>query len=157
MNADYWIDRLNLKRHPEGGYYSEVYRNPKVIELVNGRRNLSTSIYFLLKGNDKSHFHQLYSDEIWYFHLGTEVTVHLLSNKNYEKQILGISENAQPQLIIKAGTIFGAELTDKSSFCLMSCMVNPGFEFNDFKLFKANELKPDYPHHEDLIEKFTIE
>ena len=157
MDADAWINRLNLKKHPEGGFYSEIYRNRKKIDFVNGSRNLSTSIYFLLKGTDKSHFHQLFSDEIWYFHTGSTVRIHQLFRGQYSFKDLGILDRHDPQVIIKAGTVFGAEVLDETSFCLMSCMVKPGFEFEDFRMVEKAELLKNYASHQDLIERLTLE
>lgn len=157
MNADRWIQRLNLKEHPEGGFYSEVYRNTKNINFVSGTRSLATSIYFLLKGYDKSHFHQLFSDELWYFHAGSSVMVHKLFKGEVSQEILGIGTRENPQIFIKAGTVFGAEVMDKDSYCLMSCMVNPGFDFRDFRLIKRKELYRNYPDHYELIDAFTFD
>ncbi|MCK5207001.1 MAG: cupin domain-containing protein, partial [Cyclobacteriaceae bacterium] len=30
--ANYWIDTLNLEKHPEGGYFREAYRSDENIE-----------------------------------------------------------------------------------------------------------------------------
>lgn len=30
-DANYWIDRLELKPHPEGGYYRETYSSKLII------------------------------------------------------------------------------------------------------------------------------
>ena len=68
------INLLGLQPHPEGGYFKEVYRSADIIEAKDlpdrykGDRNFSTSIYFLLAENDKSHFHKIQSDEIWHFY-----------------------------------------------------------------------------------------
>jgi predicted cupin superfamily sugar epimerase len=61
----------------------------------------------------------------------------------------------EPQLIIPAGTIFGAYLNEPDSFTLMGCMVSPGFDFKDFKLLNKNELISKYPQHRQIIEKLT--
>jgi len=56
--STYFIEKLKLLPHPEGGFYKETYR---AIEEINNadesRRNLSTAIYFLLEKDKKSHFH----------------------------------------------------------------------------------------------------
>ncbi len=31
-SPDYWIDKLQLKKHPEGGHYREIYRSDEVID-----------------------------------------------------------------------------------------------------------------------------
>ncbi|OQX73177.1 MAG: hypothetical protein B6D61_12830 [Bacteroidetes bacterium 4484_249] len=61
--AKYWIDKLNLKKHPEGGYFREIYRSNEFINKKNlpdrysSFRSFSTSIYFLLKSSEFSAFH----------------------------------------------------------------------------------------------------
>ena len=59
MTAEEIIKKLNLIKHPEGGFYKETYRAEKSITLDNGNvRNTGTAIYYLLKDKDKSHFHK---------------------------------------------------------------------------------------------------
>ncbi len=61
--AQLYINRINLQPHPQGGYFSEVYRSDKTLkkeflpEHYDGDRNFSTSIYFLLEGEQTSKFH----------------------------------------------------------------------------------------------------
>jgi len=63
----YYIKNLELKKHPEGGYFNEVYRAKEEIKKENlparfsGDRNFSTSIYFLLDEENISHFHKIKS------------------------------------------------------------------------------------------------
>ena len=76
--ADDLIKLLELKPHPEGGYYRETYRSDEVIENLPERykgpsRNAGTAIYFLLKGDQFSAFHKLQSDEIWHFYEGSSL------------------------------------------------------------------------------------
>ncbi len=82
--AQYWIDRLNLIPHPEGGYYRETYRSELSIPRdalppqFTGPRPVSTAIYFLLESNNFSAFHRLRSDELWHFYAGSPITVHVI-------------------------------------------------------------------------------
>ena len=75
-SAKYWIEKLNFEKHPEGGWFKEVYRSEEVIpkkslpEYFPGSRNISTSIYYLLEGDDFSAFHRIKSDEIWHYYEG---------------------------------------------------------------------------------------
>ena len=39
--AQYWIDRLNLIPHPEGGYYRETYRS----ELVHRQGGIAATVH----------------------------------------------------------------------------------------------------------------
>ncbi|MEY5001231.1 MAG: hypothetical protein RLZZ211_1267 [Bacteroidota bacterium] len=71
------IDALGLLPHPEGGFYKETYRSERSLE--GEERNLLTSIYFLLTSENVSRFHRIKSDELWYFHAGSPLIVHTLS------------------------------------------------------------------------------
>jgi uncharacterized protein len=33
QEASYWINKLNLKEHPEGGYFVETYKSEKFVNL----------------------------------------------------------------------------------------------------------------------------
>lgn len=160
MTAAYWIEKLELEAHPECGYYKEVYRNPSTIQIMQGggTRNLSTSIYFLLEGNQKSHFHQLAADELWYYHTGSAACIHILESGSYRSETIGlnIESGESPQVLLPRQSIFAAELVDKSGFILLGCMVNPGFDFKDFRLVDRAELLPLFPEHQSLIEDFTL-
>ena len=82
--AQKYIEKLQLKLHPEGGYYKEIYRSGEVIlpeqlpKRYKSARNFSTSIYFLLEGNQASHFHRLKSDEQWHFYDGTTTILYVI-------------------------------------------------------------------------------
>jgi len=146
----HWIDQLGLQSHPEGGYFREVYRCPEERE----GRALATSIYFMLENNDVSALHQIDADELWYFHGGSSFIIHCIDGEgDYQTKKLGMNleEGESPQLIIPAGTIFGAELIDKNSAGLCACMVAPGFEFTKFKLFTKGELLSKFPRHAAVI------
>jgi predicted cupin superfamily sugar epimerase len=162
-DADSWIEKLMLSRHPEGGYYREVYRSEESISVdslpgrYRGDRAFSTAIYYLLKGDEFSAFHRLRSDEIWHFYTGSPVLIHLIMpSGEYRRAILGIDEEggSLPQLVIVRGCWFAAEVKEKHSFSLAGCTVAPGFDFDDFQM-GGGELAGLFPVHKDLIERFT--
>lgn len=155
FTAEYFINKLGLLPHIEGGYYKEIYRSA----LTTGDRSLCTTIYFLLQGEQVSHFHQLTADEIWFFHYGDALLVHQIDAAgNLTAQKLGnkLDEGETPQLLIPAGSIFASEMTNKNSFVLVSCMVSPGFEFDDFKLFSKAELTEKYPAHHTIVARLGV-
>lgn len=163
-NAQYWIDKLGLIKHPEGGYYKEIYRSSEIIsnqELsvkYDGLRNLASSIYFLLTSNDVSHFHRLRSDEIWYHHAGSALTIYMIAQDGkLTESKLGTNgtQGEIPQVIIPRGSIFGALVNQNNSFALIGCMVSPGFDFQDFELLSGAELRQKYPQHEKTIFMLT--
>ena len=60
------INTLHMQKHPEGGYFVETDRDPRVIPNPfakqpggDGTRNLSTTIFYLLTpNNSKGSFHR---------------------------------------------------------------------------------------------------
>jgi predicted cupin superfamily sugar epimerase len=138
-----WISKLNLKPHPEGGFYSEAYRSDEILlstsldDKHTGSRSISTAIYFLLTENQFSAFHKIKSDEIWHFYDGAPINLYLISDDGkMEVKKLGINirENQIPQITIPKNIWFAAEPIDKENFTLVGCTVAPGFDFNDFEL-----------------------
>lgn len=165
MEVADFVDKLGMQAHPEGGYFAEIYRNstviaPEILEKnYSGERSLATSIYYMLKADQVSKLHQLKSDELWYYHHGSPLLVHVFFEDTYTSHILGIDVNKgqHPQIIIPAGAIFGAEVIDKASFTLVGCVVTPGFHFNDFRLVSRDEMLELYPGYNSIINKLTID
>lgn len=149
------IDQLGLLPHPEGGFYKETYRSETTIQ--GSERQLMTSIYFLLTGENYSRFHRITSDETWYFHEGNTLLVHTIEGETHTAHHLGLANEAgeQPFLLVKGGTIFGSEVLGRVGYALVSCAVAPGFDFADFELFTAKDLLPIYPQHKEIILKMT--
>jgi uncharacterized protein len=163
-NANYWIKKLNLEPHPEGGFYRQTYQADLVLPRAalppnfTGPRAVSTAIYFLLEGKSFSAFHRLRSDELWHFYAGAPLLVHVIGESGeYSKILLGSDPDAeeQRQAAVKAGRWFASHLRDRKSFALVGCTVAPGFDFTDFELAKREELTRRYPQHRLLIEKLT--
>lgn len=162
--APYWIEKLNLSAHPEGGYYCETYRSQLSIakealppEFL-GARLVSTAIYFLLEGENFSAFHRLRSDELWHFHTGSTITIHVIDpDGGYSEIQLGDKPEAGEvfQAVVKAGCWFASRVRDGRSFALAGCTVAPGFDFADFELGKRSELVKLYPQHRELIGQLT--
>ena len=162
--AGYYISKLQLSLHPEGGYYKEVYRSGEIYEaeFLPGRyfkdRALSTSIYFLLEGRQVSTFHRLKSDEIWHFYDGSVVKIYNIEEDGRMKEIkLGnnLEDGETLQVVINKNSWFGAEVVDKSSFCLIGCTVSPGFDFEDFELGNRDSLIKQFPEYSEVIKKLT--
>ena len=122
------------------------------------KRNVSTSIYFLLTGTQVSKFHRLKSDELWHFYDGAAVKIYIIDEKGQQiKIVLGRkTENGEVfQAVIRKNTWFASEVINKKSFSLIGCTVSPGFDFSDFEMAHRNNLIRQFPMHEDLITKFT--
>lgn len=163
-SATYWIDKLGLIAHPEGGYYRETYRASLSIARealppqFTGPRLVSTAIYFLLEGNNFSAFHRLRSDELWHFYAGGPIVVHVIDeNGHYSELLIGDNpdESQVLQAAVKAGSWFASRVQDPQSFALAGCTVAPGFDFEDFEMAERFELIRQYPQHAKLIERLT--
>jgi uncharacterized protein len=163
-DAKYWIDKLQLIPHPEGGYYRQTYKAELAVDKAAlppgfaSSRAAATAIYFLLEGTDFSAFHRLRSDEIWHFYAGGTLVVHVIAENGEHSEIL-LGRDAEAgevfQAVVKAGSWFGARLRDPRAFGLVGCTVAPGFDFADFELGKRAELVRQYPQHRELIERLT--
>ena len=128
-----------LEAHPEGGWFSECYTSTE----DKGGRALAGSIYFLLAGDEISHFHQIDCEEIWYHHEGCAVKITVITDGKTEELLLGrdIENGEKAMAVIPKGAIFAAENLDKDSFCFMSCATSPKFTYDGFRLIGKKEIR----------------
>jgi len=164
--AKYWIEKLELERHPEGGYFRQTYKAALVVPKsalpagFAGARAASTAIYFLLEGENFSAFHRLRSDEVWHFYAGDPLVVQVIEPEGKCSSILlGRDPEARQvlQAVVPAGCWFASHVGDWNSFAVVGCTVAPGFDFADFEMGKREELVRTYPQHRALIERLTRE
>lgn len=162
----YWIEKLGLIQHPEGGYYKQTFRSENTVSMPAGETNTThsagTSIYYLLESpstGDFSAWHRLNNlEETWHYHYGSDIIIYLIDDKNniIEKH-LGIKNNAQFQIHIPANTWFCAVVdnSNQDAYSLVGCAVSPGFDFTKFELADRDALTEKFPQHRDIIEKYT--
>lgn len=171
INARYWIRKLSLKPHPEGGYFREIYRASEQIPATalasryRGPRAFSTSIYYLLADKQISSLHRIASDEQWHFYDGTTLCLVMIASNGSVKQVRlgrGAAAGEQFQAVIPAGTWMGARLAAPSvcqagrgSYALIGCTVAPGFDFHDFEAGPRSDLLKKFPRHRKLILALT--
>jgi uncharacterized protein len=168
-DAAYWIQKLELQPHSEGGFYRQTYRAdlllPKdALPNFKGPRPAATAIYFLLEEKNFSAFHRLQSDELWHFYLGASLIVHVIdSDGSYSRIHLGSDSEATEvlQAVVKAGCWFASEVKVEgkgrpgNSFALVGCTVSPGFDFDDFEMANYEQLAQRHPQHSEIIGKLT--
>jgi predicted cupin superfamily sugar epimerase len=116
-----------------------------------------TSIYFLLTSDSPSRFHRIQSDEHWYFHEGSHLSIHILDQRELTTLHLGLdlTNNETPHALVNGNTIFGSEIEHNEGYALVSCVVSPGFDFSTFELFTKEELLHEYGDYEEVIERLT--
>ena len=122
--ADRLIELLDLKPHPEGGYFRETFRDG------NPGRAHSTAIYFLLKAGEESRWHRVDAAEVWHFYRGAPLEL-CIGRQAY---VLGSDIDAAqaPQIVVPAGAWQAAR--SLGDYTLVGCTVAPGFEFDHFEI-----------------------
>jgi len=128
-------DTLGLEPHPEGGWYKETWR----AEAEDGVRAGGTAIHFLLPSGERSHWHAVDAAEIWLWHGGDPLALHIADDTAGAERtiILGgdIGEGQSPQAVIPPHHWQAAEpIGDVAGYVLVSCIVVPGFDFAGFTL-----------------------
>lgn len=134
LNAEAIKTQLAMKRHPEGGWYAETFR-----DAAGGERGASTAIYFLLEKGDRSAWHRVADAvEIWHFYAGAPLRLVLSEHgTSTRKLILGqdLADGQYPQHIVPAGCWQMAE--SLGAWTLVGCTVAPGFVFENFEMAPA--------------------
>lgn len=158
-DARYYIEKLGLEKHIEGGYFRQYIVGDEKVELERDKdRNIYTSIFFLIEKDNISHLHKLQVDEVWYYHDGNPLTIYMLSPDGIlEKKKLGldIDRGEMPQILVPAGYYFGAAM-EEEEFSLVGCMCSPGFIYEEFELMHMETLEKEYPQYKDELKKMII-
>jgi predicted cupin superfamily sugar epimerase len=131
------IHTLELKPHPEGGYYREIWRARVGVEPDDGRgrRAALTTIYFMLPAGAVSRWHRVRSDEIWLHLEGAALELLQVPAEEWRlhRNRLGpLATDQAPIHCVPAGWWQAAQ--SQGSYSLVGCVVAPGFEFTDFEL-----------------------
>ncbi|WP_037372377.1 cupin domain-containing protein [Salipiger mucosus] len=132
MTADQIIKQLDLAPHPEGGHFRQTW----IAEAPEGERPSGTSIYFLLKGGESSHWHRVDATEIWHFYAGAPLVLSISATDAGPREdlMLGadLASGQAPQLIVPEGHWQAARST--GDWTLVGCTVSPAFRFEGFEL-----------------------
>ena len=136
-HASALIRLLDLTPHPEGGYYREVFRSPRMVRASDSavERAAVTTIYFLLVAGQHSRWHRIRSDEVWHYYEGDPLELIWLDAAKTvaQRHVLGpAADKCQPVQIVPAGSWQAAR--SLGEYTLVGCSVAPGFEFTDLSL-----------------------
>lgn len=98
MNADHVIRLLDLKPHPEGGFFRETFRD--IGEA--GGRSLATAIYYLLRAGEILRWHRIDAAEIWHWYGGGPLELRVLEAAGLRSSLLGptLTEGQRPQAVV---------------------------------------------------------
>ncbi|AMM22282.1 cupin [Frondihabitans sp. PAMC 28766] len=147
-------EALGLEPHPEGGWYRRTWTSPAVVPTPGGDRPGATLIHFLLPPGEASAWHRVESDEIWLWHGPDPLVLELGGTgpspvEPVQAEVDG--EAPQDPAVFRILLGPGAGITGESAQgfipggtwqrtlpssgeCLVSCVVSPGFSFDDFTL-----------------------
>ena len=140
------IAALDLVPHPEGGYFSEVYRSEALVRPLDDRpeRRALTTIYFLLTAGDVSRWHRVASDEVWHFYEGDPLELWSADRGFVEaaRHWLGpAAKDTRPVHVVHAGDWQAARTS--GAYTLVGCTVGPGFDFADFVMIEPASSDAD--------------
>lgn len=131
MDAREIIEALAMQPHPEGGWYTETFRDP-----AGGARGHSTAIYYLLESGQRSHWHRVRdAAEVWHYYAGAPLGLYLSPDgETVETIILGadLGRGERPQAVVSANAWQAAE--SLGAYTLVGCTVSPGFTFSSFEM-----------------------
>ncbi len=132
-------EALDLQPHPEGGWYRQTWQAVERVRTRDGRERATGSlILFFLPTGECSAWHRVASDEIWLAHRGV-VALELGGTGPGPHpgavEMLGVDAGAgqSVQVVVPAGVWQRTLPSDTDA--LVSCVVSPGFDFEDFELF----------------------
>ena len=120
------IESLKMTPHPESGHFAETFRADD---------SSASLIFYLLKNDERSHWHRLTKDEILHFYDGDPMRVLLSTDGvSIQEKTLGRDaiDNEPYHLIIPKDTWFSMQST--GDWSLIGCTVSPAFSFDDFEL-----------------------
>lgn len=129
VSADKVIRSLGLEPHPEGGCYREMYRAPA----VDGTRSPVTSIYYVLRAGERSHWHRVDAVELWHYYAGAPLKLRISDDGKTTREILlgsDIAAGQSPLGIVPVDTWQSAQ--SLGEWTLVGCTVAPAFDFAGF-------------------------
>ncbi|MBA0777597.1 hypothetical protein Gotri_005601 [Gossypium trilobum] len=176
--------KLNLVPNPEGGLYTETFRDISIFLSKSQLpphykvdRPVSTCIYFMLQSGNVSRLHRIPCAETWHFYLGEPLTIVELDEKDGKLKLtcLGpdLGDNQQVQYTVPPYVWFGAFPTKdfhissdgraakaeprdaECHYSLVGCTCAPAFQFQDFELGKHSDLVSTFPNYEPIISFLT--
>ncbi|MBO0904983.1 cupin domain-containing protein [Jiella sonneratiae] len=127
------VRSLDMKPHPEGGWYRETFRDER--QDGDGRPR-STAIYYLLEAGETSEWHRVNdAAEVWHWYAGAPLVITVSQNgHDASAHRLGpdIEAGERPQFVVPAGCWQTA--TSLGEYTLVGCTVAPAFDFDGFEM-----------------------
>lgn len=163
--AQYWIDKLQLETHTEGGFMRETYRSPMheaSMVYCEGHpkgKPFSNHLYYMLQAGQYSAWIATRIDESWNYFEGTSaMVVHMIDAEGkYSRVKLGKDpdQGQQFQVCIPAGTWYAAHAESFTGFSLIGVSCSPAFGDGDLLIGYRKKLLKLFPQHFQLVNRFA--
>lgn len=142
MKPDF-IARFGMEPHVEGGYFRLLDDH----EATADDRHSSGVIYYALTPGEHADFHALDCDEYWLYHAGSTLEVWIYDQQGQLRiERLGLTEDAQPCVLVRAGELFGARsAAGAEETTLLSCVTVPQFTYDNYRLLRREEMLKEHP------------
>jgi predicted cupin superfamily sugar epimerase len=150
------VAAYGLQPHPEGGFFAEWHRTRETVSVElperfprDATRNLLSAIHYALPRGGRSALHRILSDELWAWHQGAPLVVVMVDAAGAVSRVtLGpdLAAGQRVTFVVPASCYFGAFVPRcaGAEFALVSCLVSPGFSFDDWEMKRAEELRIMY-------------
>ncbi len=125
------IRRLGLVPHPEGGWFTETWRDRAPV----GGRGAGTAIYYLLRSGERSRWHRIDAAEVWHFYAGEPLVLAVsVDGAGVDEHLLGhdLAAGQRPQVVVPARAWQSARPLGR--WALVGCTVAPAFELSGFEM-----------------------
>ncbi|GMH03582.1 hypothetical protein Nepgr_005421 [Nepenthes gracilis] len=185
LSASEIVQRLNLKPHPDGGFYSETFRDNSIFlsksqlpSQYKVDRAVSSSIYFLLPSGSVACLHRIPCAETFHYYMGEPITVMEVNERDGQVKLTcvgpNVLENQQPQYTVPPYVWFGSFPTKdvtmssdglrieiaardaESFYSLVGVTCAPAFQYEDSELAKRSDLIARFPSYKSLISLLTV-
>ena len=158
MTVEEIIEILELEPLPvEGGMFRSTYHSE---EKVDGK-DMSNSIYYLLKGDAFSHLHKLPHDEMYHFYMGDPLELLELSlDGKATRHVLGtnLAAGERPQIVMHKNCYQGSRRLPGGTYgyTLVGTTSSPGYTDEGYEHLNHVEWAlATFPEHRELIEHLT--
>jgi uncharacterized protein len=160
-SAQDWVSRLGMTSIDLGGWFSSAMGSDETLapaglpQRFAGSRAVYSSNWYLLEGGHVLRLHRLNQDELWFFHEGASIDLHIFSETGYRSVSLGheVDNGQSYNGCAPHSTWFGAEV-QAPGFALASCSLSPGWAPPDSTQADSTaiaELCRRFPAQQELI------
>lgn len=167
LNKNNIIKQLQLETLPEeGGYFRRAFTHPTGVEAdalpeaFPKYRKLMTGIYYLVTEDSFSALHLLQASETFHYHAGDSLEMLQLKEGGPCRWLrigMDLAAGDEPFVIVPGNTWQGTRLVPggKNGWALLSVMVSPGFDWDDFQLGDRATLTAQFPDWAKDIQQLT--